>query len=60
MSNWQHREQKLQKKGQLKYIQRGYQHKDISSEDSKRHRRQDIQAKIKEQEGSIDDVELEE
>jgi hypothetical protein len=60
MSNWQHREKKLQKKSRLKTIQKGYQHKDMAGEDSKRLRRQDIQAKIKEREGSIEDVDLEE
>jgi len=60
MGNWQQREKKLQKKSRVKTIQKGYQQKDISIEHSKRLRRQDIQAKIKEQEGNVDDVDLEE
>ena len=60
MGNWEHREKKLQKKSRLKSIQKGYQQRDTSTEESKRLRRQTIQAKIKEQEGGVDDVELEE
>jgi len=60
MSNWQQREKKLQKKSRSKTIQKGYQQRDTPTEESKRLRRQDIQAKIKAQEGTVDDVDLEE
>ena len=60
MGNWEHREKKLQKKSRIKTLQKGYQQRDTPTEESKRLRRQDIQAKIKAQEGNIDDVDLEE
>ena len=59
MGNWQHREKKLQKKSRIKGMERGYSRKDTTTEDSKRLRRQDIKAKIREQEGGIDDVDME-
>jgi len=60
MGNWEHREKKLQKKSRIKTLQKGYQQRDTPTEESKRLRRQTIQAKIKAQEGNIDDVDLEE
>ena len=59
MSNWQQREQKLQKKSRVKNIQKSFERKDTTTEVSKRLRRQTIQEKVREREGGSDDLDSE-